>query len=194
MSNGFLASSPSSRHGSSEYGWSSGQWAIAQKFTCPGSGSKNVTEIGAWMRKQNSTLDMTIGIFTDDSVNGCPESLVANSEQSCSVSSTSMSKYYQSYSTKPVITGGVDYWIAMQVYGNTIDYLRTDYLSGSGYPSLHRSNTYPTWPTGSEWHTHTDDGSMDNGFYAVCEDAETGHPARKRMAGNPFTPFRKGVW
>lgn len=44
------------------------------------------------------------------------------------------------------------------------------------------------------WYTDYTGTTYDPYVSLTFGSAETGHPTRKRHAGNPFTPFRKGVW
>lgn len=176
MSNGFVSSSPGSRHGASLSTYKA-DYATAQRFTCPGSGTQEITEAGIWAWRWGSNRTLKIAIFTNDSGNTCPESMVTNSEISITVTSASptMAKAYSSYGTKPTVTGGTVYWLGFLSDCDATNYFGLDYLNqpSGTITALYRTETYPTWPTASAWETHTDMTTVDMGIYVVYQQAAT---------------------
>jgi len=161
MANGFVTTTPSVRHGTNDVQLDAG-FVVCQKFTCPGSGAQDISEIGAWV--EDSGFEFRLAIFTDDSGNSCPEVIVANSESATLSSEASMAKTSHTYGTNPQLTGGVDYWICV-FFDNLIN---IDYLNSSGENSLYVTGyTAYTWPTATDWHTNTPAATFDLGIYAV---------------------------
>ena len=106
------------------------------------------------------------GIFTDDAANGCPGTLVANSDSGALTITTTFQKYYATYAgTKPQVTGQTIYWIAFICAGAS---RRDRNLTGGISLSCNSGITYPTWPTDTQWHTHAD-ATNDIGIYAVYQ-------------------------
>ena len=101
MANGFLAATPGARHGADDIEVDAG-YVIAQKFTCPGSGTQEVTEIGVWAK--DNSAELRLALFTDDAGNACPEAMVGNSESATLTTTTSITKLDHSYGTVPEIT------------------------------------------------------------------------------------------
>lgn len=161
MANGFLVASPGARHGDTSPGLASG-WLIAQRFTCPDAGTQEISEIG-YYGKDNGN-EMRFAIFTDDSGNTCPESIVANSESDTVANSANIAKVNHIYGTKPELTGGVDYWLVSYYDGP----INPDYLASSGENTINVTGYTPyTWPDADDWHTHTDRPTFDMSLYAV---------------------------
>ena len=115
---------------------------------------------------------MKMALFTHDTVNNCPESMVSNSEtEAIQINNTSNAKKSYSYtSTKPLVTGGDTLWIAW--FANTsvtaININRKE-SGGVGVYALLDASAYPTWLSGNGWHslsTSTRDASQ----YAVYAD------------------------
>jgi hypothetical protein len=160
--NGFLTESPDPRYGDSTVLVNVNN-ARGQKFTCPGSGTIEINEIGCWMDGGGSTV-VHFGIFTHDAINDCPESLVSNSDSGeIDGSGDDVIKINYSYVTKPQLTGGETYWICLIVggQGTYLDRFTTGgdscYLSGL---------TYPNWPAGAEWE-EANASTADSSLYAV---------------------------
>ena len=158
--NGFAATTPDTRYGDSDYGNTTAYVDVA-RYQAPSSGALEVSEIGCYMT--GATLTAKIAIFDDDAANGCPGAMVANSEGTLTVDSLTNVKASHTYSgTKPQVTGGSYYWI-----GVISDSTRTTSVFATGGTSLERGSvSYPTWPSGDDWHTHTD-LTKDYSFYAV---------------------------
>lgn len=166
MANGFLTSSPGSRHGDDYYdfvGTSAGA-----KFTLPGSGTVTINEIGIWAA---SLADATfhLAIFEHDSVNNCPGAMVANSDSGeLTVPNTggAFQKIYKSYSTKPSLTGGNTYWLCW--IANEFSSFSLSRFASGGVAVYDVASTYATWPDDTGWHTHTD-STRDYAIYAVYD-------------------------
>ena len=165
MSNGFLSSSPGARHGTVTFN-STTFLAAAQKFTCPGTGTVEISEIGVWLSADASnTHDFALAIFTHDAANNNPDTLVANSDTGAMAhATTTVTKKSYTYPTKPQLTGGQVYWLihySGDAVGN-IDYI----ASGGGIVYfVHPDGT--DWPTPAQWDTGTDAADVDMGIYVV---------------------------
>ena len=83
---------------------------IARKFTAGGAGAQVINKIGVYIGDRQSTGDFRFIIYTDGA--GEPGSIVANSLTS-EVNVPSAGWISHSYSTKPQITGGTDYWLGI---------------------------------------------------------------------------------
>lgn len=159
MANGFVTTSPTSAP--------EGLWLqmrfngtqCAARFTAPGSGNLEISEIGLWVGGTLGNMQAHLAIFTDDAVNACPDTIVADSDAGpVSWSSGSWNvpvKISASYSTKPVIQGGQTYWLAINGNGGTTYYILQENSAGTAIKTA-ASNAYPTWYTGDAWHSHTD--------------------------------------
>ena len=159
MANGFLTESPASRHGSSDVGVAQG-WVLGQKFNCPE--DCEISEIGVWAKDNRN--EMRLAIFTDDSGNGCPEIMVANSESATLQTASQIAKVNHIYETKPELTGGVDYWIVAFLDAP----INLDYEGSSGEDGVYVTGyTAYTWPTGDNWHSSSSGHVYDLSFYAV---------------------------
>ena len=157
--NGFGTITPDTKYGATGLGQSA-NYATAQKFTCGGSGTQEVSEIGMYAHGNDGTPSVLMAVFTHDAANDCPETIVANSEIAVSPTGHDYVKVSASYSTKPQVTGGSTYWLAMIVNGET--YVAAEAAAGE----LELSASYPTWPTGTGWETHSH-YNYDLSFYAV---------------------------
>jgi hypothetical protein len=171
MSNGFLDTTPGARHGNSALDHPANA-AIAQHFIAPGSEILEIVEVGIWCSVDSGhTGYFHLGIFSDDTVNGCPEALISNSDSGeLSQTNTSIAKKLFTYSTKPQVMGGTHYWLAGIIQNA---YLNTDYFTSGGNTLSKPGLTYPTWPTGKQWETHTD-RTWDLGIYVVYQSLTTG--------------------
>jgi hypothetical protein len=168
--NGFLTSTPETRYGTSPLSSGANRFST-QKFTCGGSGAEQINEIGIWAGGDGNNAGLFhLCLMTDDSANGCPEGIVEHSDSGelTTATSSSIVKNNFVYSSLPSVTGGVDYWI---VWGAKDTYGRIDYKLGTGLSTIYMAGTYPTFPTGAEWHTHTHAATIDIGFYAVYQAA-----------------------
>ncbi len=162
--NGFVTVSPDAQYGDTYSNLGAGL-NYAQKFTCGGTGTQNISEIGIYIGATSGyTTTFHLGIFEDDAANICPATLVANSDSGALThNSTTQTKKYTTYGTKPQVTGGTDYWLAFQP-ADAYDYVSRFVATKVG---LSKQGTYPTWPTDTEWHTHTDVTNRDYSLYAV---------------------------
>lgn len=167
---GFVASRPIAASGGSSLLIAAGT-TYAQKFTCPGSGTQELLEIGAWCGTNinGQQRDFTMGVFTDDAINTCPESLVANSSGAALTSVLTKAAVYYAYGSRPQVTGGVDYWLALIEEDNS---LSVSYSTTGGTTVQKTGLTYPNWPTGTTWETHTN-RTYNIDFYAVYQSAAT---------------------
>lgn len=172
MSNGFLISSPGSRHGDNVTLFAANR-ARAQKFTCPGSALVNILEIGLWANTEGAggTAYFDLAIFDHDSTNDCPSTPISNSDSGeLSVAGTTVQKVSKSYSTKPQCAGGTLYWLGIINKLASPNRLRADDFATGGTTLRCDGGTYPTWPTDTQWHSHTDE-TLDIGIYVVYEAA-----------------------
>lgn len=169
--NGFTATAPDARYGDAQ-GTGSNGICIAQKFTAPGTGTLTITEIGAYVYDSDGVFKMAI--LEDDAAHNCPSSTqVANSETAQQQPGlSSMGKHAVPYSgTKPTLTGGTVYWLAIYV-GSGGQYISRFATGGtSGYVSA----TYATWPTDTSWHS-INATDYDYSLYAVYATAVSGKP------------------
>ena len=147
----------------------------AQRFLLP-QGTWEVTEIGIYVSSDAGfSCKLHLGIFEDDDINGCPSVLVDNSDSGeLYHNTTTITKISHNYSTRPILTAGVGgtyFWLA-HYYGD--DYANWHYRAAvvTGiYKSF--SYAYPTWPTDTQWHTHTDRNDLDAEIYAVYKTKES---------------------
>jgi hypothetical protein len=181
--NGFTATAPDTRYGDADY-VNVPTWADAQKFQAGGSGTQELSEIGGYLATAGAgNVAAKIAVFEDDAANGCPGAMVANSEGSLTITNALYELKTHTYSTKPQVTGGSYYWIAV-----ISDVNRASSVFTTGGTSLERGSvTYPTWPSGDDWHTHSD-LTKDYSFYAVYKAVSTAQFARPSsdVAGGTF--------
>ena len=163
--NGFQTSSPTGRHGANEDNQDA-DISIAQKFVCPGSGTQEITEIGAWVYSASGTTAFRLAIFTHDAANNNPDTMVANSESDeLTHSTTTFTKKSHTYGTKPQLTGGGTYWLGITTADANF---RVD-ANTTGGNQVYRSVTpYHNWPTAADWDAGSD-VVMDYGIYAVYQ-------------------------
>ncbi len=161
MANGFLTSTPSS-HGDEQMN-ATANVVVAQEFTCPGSGIQEITEIGAFGDTDTGDTDFSIGIFTDDAANDCPESQVANSDADLVMPNAGPSDSH-AYSTYPLLSGGVDYWLAIVSHDSA---LNLDRFSSGGNTEQGFVSA-GAWPTPTEWEALSS-RTWDMGFWAVYQ-------------------------
>jgi len=169
MANGFLISSPTELHGSSTAGpYTNLTHAI--RFVCPGSGLLNISEVGLFCRSENGDPEVFyLAIYDDDSVNNCPENLIARTPE-LTIAGTSWQKIAHFFTTPPQLNGGQIYWLAYHV---DEDDITVNTAGSSGGTGVYRTATsYPSNPTPAEWHSHSDT-SHDLGIYAVYSAAST---------------------
>lgn len=172
MANGFVTSRPA-RPGATAIDTTANS-THAQKFTCGGSNgvTYDVVELGWYLSTDAGTTGVvTLAIFEDDAANGCPGAMVANSDGEITVvNDTSVLARYLTYSgTKPQVVGGTAYFLAALWKDANINRDRVASTGGTGV-RINLGITYPTWPTDTQWHTHTD-VTDDHGIYAVYQAA-----------------------
>lgn len=169
MANGFVTSSPTS---APEGLWLQMRYngtQCAARFTAPGTGNIEISEIGLWVGGTSGNMQAHLAIFTDDAVNTCPDTIVTDSDTGAvSWGSGAWNvpvKVSAAYSTKPVLQGGQTYWLAIIGNGGATYYILQENISGTGIKTA-ASNAYPTWYTGDAFHSHTDITTQLQ-FYAV---------------------------
>lgn len=165
---GFITYSPDTRYGSGENYYLNADNTQSTRFTVPGSGTMEISEIGHWARLGSAgSVNMKLAIFTEDATNNCPESMVANSNSDAlAVTSTSYAKKSHTYGTKPQVTGGLNYFLGA-LMDSSVQGIYLTYDGNSSVGQYKNSGvTYDTWPDGDTWHSHTD-RTRDHGFYAV---------------------------
>jgi len=169
MPQGFLSASPTSRYGDSETNGAT-NYSEAQKYVLPGSGSITINEIGGYVSADAATTaTFRWAIYTHDAANDCPETMVTNSlSDELSHNTTDFVKKSFTYSTKPVLTGGSTYWIAILYADGSLNNSCFQVDEESEY--VLSSGGYPTWPTGTEWESASAD-NKDISFYAVYDTA-----------------------
>ena len=200
--NGFITYSPDSRYGSSDVSISPklGDGAAAQKFTVPGSGLMEISEIGIYgfSPYPDSITGAKMRIFTNNA-SVYPDSAISNSETAAmSFLNNSSIPYKKSYtySTKPQVYGGTDYWLAIlsDSTGSWPVAVRYSYNASapvtSGYTVDKEYQTYSIWPL--LWSIHND-RTYNSSMYAVYSQVPVGLK-RKRMAGVPYGSTMRGVW
>jgi hypothetical protein len=166
--NGFVSTTPTYRHGDIVYDQEANQ-CVAAKFTLPGSGTQEVTEVGAWVSANAATTGyIRFAIFTHDAVNDNPDTIVADSETAeLSHNTTTITKIYHTYGTKPQLTSGQVYWLVYYFKDTNLNAdAHSDQAGTVSYTS--GTPTYPTWPTATQWDSATT-VSSNMGIYAVYQ-------------------------
>jgi hypothetical protein len=164
---GFLTYVPDVASGGSN---TSGLALLAQSFVCGGTGSQEITSIGVYVSDGANNYHVHLAIFTNDAANACPDTMVANSdsgELDAPANFTTQASF--TYSTLPVLTGGATYWLVAIADNTGVSYSRIDPATAGGY-MYGTAFTYPTFPTGDAWHTHSH-GTRDMDTYAVYQAA-----------------------
>lgn len=158
--NNFITTRPDARYGD-QYATINAGLSAAIRFQCPGSGAVEISEIGYYGYTTASGVSH-LGIFTDDAGNANPDTLVDNSDSGELAIPGSGAVIYHTYGTKPQLTGGTYYWLAVQG-GTANSYLSRFATAGTaGY----RAGTYDTWPDASAWDSMSDAAS-DYALYAI---------------------------
>jgi len=183
--NGFTTTSPDTRYGAGTENIAKDN-ALGQKFTAPGSGTLEISEMGAWLAYSSSSEYVKLAIFNYDSTNTCPSTIVSNSQTDAFfITAGTPAKYYHTYGTKPTVTGGADYWLCF--IAGTSNIVWSISATGTAVNEW-RSATYDTWATDTEWHTHNHYAN-DSSMYAVYAAAAGGVPL-----SNPFSrPFEQAL-
>lgn len=166
--NGFLTVSPDTRYGATQGNMPPG-YAVAGMFQVPGTGEKNISEIGIYGGNITSNYNskLHLAIFEDDSGGGHPSIIVANSDSGEISAGKTQAKLSASYSTKPKVNGGTNYWLAFIV--GEYNFAPSRLEDGTGTAIYITGLTYPTWPANATaWHTHTDQTHAYS-LYAVYE-------------------------
>jgi hypothetical protein len=172
--NGFVTTRPDARYGDTNTSGS----LRAQKFVCGGVGSQEVTRIGGWMRAAGSVTPyhVRLAIFTHDAANDCPDTLVADSlsdELSLTYHVSTELEHSFEYVTRPALTGGSTYWLAV-IHDAAANWYVSRFASGGSGVYL-STFTYPTFPSGDGWHAHTNSTS-DVSLYAVYQGVASAVP------------------
>lgn len=174
--NGFTLVAPDERYGTSD-STIGASYEYAQEFVAPGSGTIEISSIGVNGYSPSAGSYVRLGIFTYDDVNDCPQDLVENSWTAAVEIPTSRAIISAEYSTKPQLTGGSTYCLALMVSG--VFYM-SRFLTG-GTTVYKDTCSYGTWATPSEWETHTD-STRDLSLYAVYAAAGGASPVPKIIA------------
>jgi len=166
--NGFTATTPDTRFGDTTATCTNGMVRV-QKFTAPGSGTLEISEIGAYVSDTDGVFKMAI--LLDDDDHSCPSAtMVANSETpEMEPGFASIAKAAHTYDTKPEVTGGTVYWLGLYTGPGAQDIS----LLASGGTSGYVSASYSTWPTDTAWHS-INALSGDYSLYAVYGTPEAG--------------------
>lgn len=183
--NGFVATEPDTQYGDAALAFVT-NWARAQKFVAGGSGTQEISKVGFWGYCPSGSASVRMAIYTHDAANDCPEAMVSNSEtSSITVADVLETQYAHTYSTKPQVTGGTTYWLALFASGDTC--YATEFATGGDTSFAYTSLTFPTWPTGTQWEA-SDDQDYDLSFYAVYSAFVSGQFAR------PSSDVADGNW
>lgn len=161
MANGFQTSRPSS-HGGEQMN-ATVNVAVGIEFTCPGSGTQEITELGHFGDTDTGDANFSIGIFTDDAANDCPESQVSNSDLDLVMPNAGPSVYG---ALDPVAecTGGVDYWFCFVSDDSDLN-LDRDSTGGNTEQGFVSGGA---WPTPAEWEGFTS-RTWDMGIWAIYQ-------------------------
>jgi hypothetical protein len=185
--NGFVTTKPDTQYGDvAGYFVNTEIWG--QKFNCGGSGTQNIDSIGVWCYETDAgDCYCHLAIFTDDAANACPETIIANSDSGALLVPTSMGQLNYDYSTKPQVTGGVDYWFC-STSNHKMYYSRFNATNVIKYKT---EQTYPNFPSGDNWHSPASIASRDSSLYAVYSAAAAGTLPIPQPLSRPFSgPFR----
>lgn len=168
---GFVSVRPDAAYGDNTYYVGSDQ-NYCEKWVCPGSGDIEISEVGLYARSSGSANAVyQIGIFTHDSGNDCPNTLVSNSGTGeISWLDASFGIQYYTYGTNPVLTGGDTYWFVLNTDNDKLYFYHYDTGRTSG-DTISDYGSYPNWSV--SWSTHSDQ-TWDNSFYAVYAAAAGG--------------------
>jgi hypothetical protein len=116
----------------------------------------------------STTCTFRLAIFSDDSGNNNPDTMVLNSQSAeLSHSTTTLTKVSNAYGTKPQVTGGSVYWLAYLTSNGNCQF---DKLSQAS-PVInvyYWATTYPTWPSAAQWDSGAD-SEEDGGVYAIYQ-------------------------
>ncbi len=172
---GFVTTTPDTRWGDTE-GSLNADSALAAKYTAGGTGTIEVSEVGLYLAGSGSYI--VVGIFEHDAVNNCPGTLVTNAQtDALGPMEGTVGKWSHTYGTKPRLTGGNTYWIALIGTGAS-GYQISRFADGLGTGIFITTGlTYPTFPTDTQWETHTD-VTHRYAFYAVYSEVATSQAVR----------------
>lgn len=161
---GFVSDEPTSRYGDQAVALTNYFIAIAQQFTVPETGTREVGEIGFWEGVGGwGATSVRMAIFTRRTDPDAPLDMVANSDIEFTPDPVGIVKAVYG-ATKPQVVGGTTYWIGLLIGGTGPGPSR--FTVGTTGTCIYRNATYPTWPTAVEWETHTDYG-RDFSFFAT---------------------------
>lgn len=146
MATGFISQqSDRSLPGAATFGILAG-WIVANKFTAPGSGILDISEIGVNGDDSGSgSAPIRLGIYTDNS--DALGSLVANSDGG-EIDVNASPQWWPKTVSSCQVTAGSAYWLC--IFASDGDFDVEGYLaSTTGPQDWHRYTglTYPNWPT-----------------------------------------------
>lgn len=167
--NGFVATQPDTRYGDSDGTLGVGTVGCG-KFLVPSEGSsvKAISKIGSYICENSSLSRIRYALYTHDSANNAPDSVVENSATGELNPGSSYYDLTYDYTTAPEVDAGGSYWICVFGGGDT-SYISRYALGGTSVAVT--GQTYPTWPSGDTFHVST--GTRDYSFYAVFSDVTT---------------------
>ncbi len=161
--NGFLTVAPDARYGDTATN-NPATTCYTGKFTAPSTGTLTISEIGCYgARDVVGTHHIILAIYTHDAANSCPDVIVTNSTSDELVMPATTDKLTHTYGTQPTVTGGSIYWITL-VCDSAFNFSR---FATGGTSGIRTSVTYPTYPTGDDWHSSWTGGTRDTSFYVV---------------------------
>ena len=161
---GFVTTEPDARYGDAIESYAANN-AGASKFVAGGSGTIEITKLGFYCAGSGTSI--VLGIFEHDAPNNCPGALVLNSTTAAlGPMAGTIEQVVHTYGTKPQLTGGSTYWLAAIGNGSFQISLFDDGLGTALY--ITSGLTYPTFPTETQWETHTDQ-TKSYSFYAVYQ-------------------------
>lgn len=154
----YLTTTPGSRIGDTYDYWVTARAVAMKAELAPGSDTITIDEIGiyAGLLGDAGTEKFKAAIFTHNSGSNMPDSMVANSDSGdITITETTWTKKNYLYTgTKPILTAGVQYWIALLIPAYTSKVIYFDMKSSGAPTSLDISAT--SWPT--DWTGHADRG------------------------------------
>jgi len=164
MANGFQLTRPAS-HGAQQMN-ASAQVVVGTEFTCPGSGTQNVSEMGHFGDTDGGDALFNLSIYTDDVTNDCPEDQVSGSIVAGLAMPEAGTEIYGAIDPVVELTGGVIYWLCSMSLDGDLNYDRDN----SGGNSKQGFTSGSVWPSGADWEGYNN-RNWDMGIWAIYEAA-----------------------